>query len=38
MLIDPHHPALSIRRQCDLVGLSRVSYYRQPAEESAFNV
>ena len=38
MLIDPHHPALSIRRQCDLVGLSRASYYRQPAEESAFNV
>ena len=38
MLIDPRHPALSIRRQCDLVGLSRASYYRQPAEESAFNV
>lgn len=26
--IEPGHPGLSIRRQCDLIGLSRASYYR----------
>jgi hypothetical protein len=25
--VDPHHPRLSIRRQCDLLGLNRSSYY-----------
>lgn len=30
MLIDPHHPDLSIARQCALAGLSRSSYYHTP--------
>lgn len=25
--VDPHHPRISIRRQCDLLGLNRSSYY-----------
>lgn len=30
--IDPHHPQLSIRRQCELIGLCRSSLYYQPAQ------
>ena len=30
MLIDSHHPDLSIARQCALTGLSRSSYYHTP--------
>jgi len=26
--IEPGHPRLSIARQCELIGLSRASYYR----------
>ena len=26
--IEPEHPELSVRRQCELIGLSRASYYR----------
>jgi putative transposase len=37
-LIGPAHPDLSIRRQCELVGLNRASYYLVPAEESAENL
>lgn len=37
-LIEPHHAALSIGRQCDLVGLSRSSFYYQPCQESAENL
>ena len=29
--LDPDHPGLSIRRQCDLLGLARSGVYRQPA-------
>jgi putative transposase len=29
LCIEPGHPELSIRRQCQLLGLSRASYYRQ---------
>jgi putative transposase len=36
--IEPHHPELSIRRQCELVGLNRASYYYQPATETALNL
>jgi putative transposase len=32
--IDPGHPELGIRRQCVLLGLSRASYYYEPAQES----
>jgi hypothetical protein len=34
MMIDPGHRRLSIVRQCELVSISRASYYRQPAGES----
>ena len=37
-MIEPSHPELSIRRQCDLLGLSRASFYYQPAQESDFNL
>ena len=36
--IDPGHAELSVRRQCQLVGLSRATYYRELAEESADNL
>lgn len=38
MMIDPNHPTLSIRRQCDLVGLNRSTFYWQPAGESPLNL
>jgi len=37
-LIDPNHSTLSIARQCELVGLSRSSYYYAPADESEENL
>lgn len=37
-MIDPDHNRLSIRRQCELVSISRASFYRQPAGESAENL
>ena len=37
-LIDGQHVGLSIRRQCELVGLSRASYYYQAATETPFNL
>src|SRR5271165_5894119 len=37
-LIEPGHAELSIRRQCELLGLSRSSLYYEPAEETAENV
>jgi len=38
MMIDPDHNRLSIRRQCELVSVSRASFYRQPAGESPENL
>ena len=32
------HPFLSVRRQCELLGLNRSSYYYQPATESDLNL
>lgn len=32
------HPHLSIRRQCELLGLNRSSFYYRPATESALNL
>jgi putative transposase len=29
-MIEPHHPKLSVARQCELLGLARSSYYHQP--------
>jgi putative transposase len=37
-LIEPNHPELSIRRQCELLDLSRTTFYYQPARESALNL
>jgi len=37
-MIDTDHPLLSIRRQCELVGLNRSTYYWQPASESPLNL
>lgn len=37
-LIEPDHAALSIRRQCGLLGLNRASYYYEPASESELNL
>jgi len=36
-MINPGHPRLSIVRQCELVSISRASFYRQPASESEEN-
>jgi len=37
-LIEPEYQQLSIRRQCELVGLNRASYYYQPTPISPFNL
>lgn len=37
-MIESAHTDLSIRRQCQLLGLNRVTYYYAPAQESAANL
>jgi putative transposase len=37
-MIDPDHSRLSILRQCELVSISRSSFYRAPTPESAENL
>lgn len=37
-MVEPGHPALSVRRQCGLLGLNRSTYYLEPAGESAENL
>ena len=37
-LIDEAHPSLSVRRQCELLGLSRSSFYYEAAPESQENL
>ena len=37
-LIEPGHSELSIRRQCELLGVPRSSYYFEPAAESPENL
>lgn len=37
-MIDFDHPDLSLRRQCELVGLNRASLYYQPTGESELNL
>ena len=37
-MIEPHHEQLSIRRQCDLLGLSRSTFYYEPVAESPLNL
>jgi len=38
MMIDTTHLALSVRRQCELVGLNRATFYYQPAGETPLNL
>ena len=38
MMVEPQHPTFSLRRQCELLGLNRATYYWQPAPESALNL
>jgi putative transposase len=37
-LVEPEHPVLSLRRQCELLGLNRSSWYYTPGTESAENL
>jgi putative transposase len=37
-IIEPDHPELSVRRQCELAGLCRSSFYYEPAAETALNL
>ena len=37
-LIEPEHPTLSIRRQCELLGVPRSSFYYEPVPESPDNL
>jgi putative transposase len=36
--IEPNHPELSIRHQCELLQLNRTTFYRQPGSESEENL
>ena len=37
-LIEPDHPVLSVRRQCELIGLNRSTYYYESAKETPLNL
>jgi len=37
-MIETDHPELSVRRQCELMGLSRATYYRPPGCETSLNL
>lgn len=37
-LIEPDHPQLSVRQQCELLGLNRSTYYYEAVAESALNL
>lgn len=37
-MIEPDHTEISLRRQCELIGLARSTYYHEPACESEFNL
>jgi putative transposase len=37
-MIEPQHPELSIRHQCELVDLNRTTFYYRPAQVSALNL
>ena len=38
MMVESNHPKLSIRRQCELVGLNRATFYRRPSGETPMNL
>ena len=37
-MIEPEHPGVSIVKQCELVSISRSSYYYEGKGESGFNL
>lgn len=37
-MVELGHPRLSIVRQCELVSISRSSFYREPSPDSAENL
>ena len=37
-MVEPGYPQLSIRRQCELLGLNRSTFYYTPAGESELNL
>jgi hypothetical protein len=37
-MIEVSHPDMSVRRQCELIGLNRSTLYYQPATESELNL
>ena len=37
-MIEVNHPEISVRRQCQLIGLSRASFYMKPAGETPLNL
>ena len=37
-MVEAGHPQLSVRRQCELLGLCRASLYYEPAAETAANL
>jgi putative transposase len=37
-LIESGHPKISLRRQCELLGLNRSTFYYEPAGETAYNL
>lgn len=37
-MVDPDHPAISIERQCELVGIARSTFYYVPVGESEDNL
>ena len=37
-MIEVNHPELSVRRQCELIGLNRATWYYTPATESDYNL
>ena len=38
LLVEPEHPEISVRRQCDLLGINRSGLYYQPTGESEENL
>jgi putative transposase len=36
--VEPHHEQISVRRQCQLLGVNRASLYYQPVDESVENL
>ena len=37
-MLDPDHPRISVKRQCELLGVNRSGYYYLPEPESSLNI